>query len=106
MSDPPRRRPWFQFHLSTAVVLMFVASGLLWASVHEYNEWEPLGYWTLVSKRGWPMAYLRATRLSRGSSALFEQHMSVASLVLDIAVALAILLATAVVLEWRIRRRQ
>jgi hypothetical protein len=27
------RRPWFQFHLSTAMILMFVAAGLLWANM-------------------------------------------------------------------------
>ncbi|MCY3018537.1 MAG: hypothetical protein NTW87_05840 [Planctomycetota bacterium] len=29
----PRKRPFFQFHLSTAVVLMFVAGVLLWANL-------------------------------------------------------------------------
>jgi len=27
------KRRWFQIHLSTAVVLMFVAGGLLWANM-------------------------------------------------------------------------
>ena len=26
MSDAPKKRPWLQFHLSTAVVLLFVAA--------------------------------------------------------------------------------
>ena len=26
-------RPWFRIHLSTAIVLMFVAGGLIWANV-------------------------------------------------------------------------
>jgi len=34
MSDAPKKRPWFQYHLSTAVILMFVASALLWKDVH------------------------------------------------------------------------
>jgi hypothetical protein len=33
MSEQPKKRPWLQFHLSTAVVLMFVAAGLLWANL-------------------------------------------------------------------------
>lgn len=33
MSEPKPRR-WFQIHLSTAVVLMFVAGALIWANVH------------------------------------------------------------------------
>src|SRR5438445_5917 len=38
MVHPPKggqamsKRRWFQFHLSTAVVLMFVAGGLMWAN--------------------------------------------------------------------------
>ena len=28
-----KKRPLFQFHLSTAIVLMFVAGGLMWASI-------------------------------------------------------------------------
>lgn len=35
MDEKPRKRPWFQFHLSTAVVLMFVAAGLLWLNMPE-----------------------------------------------------------------------
>ena len=31
MTEPPRRKR-FQFHLSTAIVLMFVAGGLIWAN--------------------------------------------------------------------------
>jgi hypothetical protein len=29
MTDAPRKRPWLQYHLSTAVVLMFVAAGFM-----------------------------------------------------------------------------
>jgi hypothetical protein len=31
--DSGCQRPWFQFHLITAFVLMFAASGLLWANI-------------------------------------------------------------------------
>jgi|SRR5579862_335837 len=34
MPEPPRRAR-FQIHLSTAIVLMFVAGGLIWANVYE-----------------------------------------------------------------------
>ena len=34
MSTPvPNQRQWLQVHLSTAVVLMFAAGGLIWANV-------------------------------------------------------------------------
>ncbi len=32
MTEPPRRKR-FQFHLSTAIVMMFVAGGLSWANL-------------------------------------------------------------------------
>src|SRR5437868_13219387 len=34
-TPPPRKR--FQFHLSTAIVMMFVAGGLIWANVRGYK---------------------------------------------------------------------
>jgi len=36
MSEPKRR--WFQIHLSTAVVLMFVAGGMLWSNLRERED--------------------------------------------------------------------
>jgi len=36
-------RKWFQIHLSTAVVLMFVAGLLLWANIDSYVEYVPQG---------------------------------------------------------------
>lgn len=33
MNKESQKRPWFQIHLSTAVVLMFVAGGLIWANI-------------------------------------------------------------------------
>ena len=31
--DAPKKRPWFQIHLSTAIVLMVMAGLLVWANV-------------------------------------------------------------------------
>ena len=33
MDEKPRERPWFQYHLSTAIVLMFAAAALLWLNL-------------------------------------------------------------------------
>jgi hypothetical protein len=60
MSDAPKKRTWLQFHLSTAVVLMFVAGGLLWLNQHgrevrldiDRNTW-PEKQW------GWPAVALK-----------------------------------------------
>jgi len=60
MSDAPKKRPLFQFHLSTAIVLMFVASGLLWPNVStRFRRLEPskasrLCYEVESLVRGWP----------------------------------------------------
>ena len=35
------RRKWFQIHLSTAIVLMFVAGGLIWANMETESCWYP-----------------------------------------------------------------
>ena len=59
MSEQPKRR-WFQFHLSTAIVLMFVAGGLLWLNMRPPTQWlEKDGLnQQLVCCRGsgWPVA--------------------------------------------------
>ncbi|MCY3020743.1 MAG: hypothetical protein NTW87_17130 [Planctomycetota bacterium] len=57
LSDAPKKGPWFQFHLSTAVVMMFAAGGVMylnalpiWHYAGEQNgqeEFEISGY-------GWP----------------------------------------------------
>lgn len=53
-----KKRPWFQLHLSTCVVMMFVAGALNWANLH---DWE-----TDVCKtiryvgNGWPVYYQTA----------------------------------------------
>jgi uncharacterized membrane protein len=41
MTDAPKKRPWFQFHLSTAVVLMVMAGGLLGANLLRDTTREP-----------------------------------------------------------------
>ncbi|MGD0092261.1 MAG: hypothetical protein ABSE73_20285 [Planctomycetota bacterium] len=45
------KRPLFQYHLSTAIVLMFVAAAILHANLRPY----PLGYsWSCKWGYGWP----------------------------------------------------
>jgi hypothetical protein len=55
MSQKPRR--WFQIHLSTAIVLMFVASGLLWFNFKDFynTHWEYFAYSPEVRHMGWPV---------------------------------------------------
>ncbi|MCY3018205.1 MAG: hypothetical protein NTW87_04125 [Planctomycetota bacterium] len=37
MSEQPKKRPWFQFHLSTAVTVMFVAAAFLGTNMCGHN---------------------------------------------------------------------
>jgi hypothetical protein len=67
MKPAPQRRPWFQVHLSTCVVLMFVASGLLWANVRVRevgqvtvtfdSEKGSSDLMITVNGRGWPLVF-------------------------------------------------
>ena len=63
MSDVPKKRPWFQYHLSTAVVLTFVASGLLWADLQQQVQAEvfvsgPASYQVIRTRSfGWPFRF-------------------------------------------------
>jgi len=57
----PRKRPLFQFHLSTAVILMFVAGGLIWLNVNERHFGrgaEGSLIWVVSDEygRGWPVS--------------------------------------------------
>ncbi|MCY3019369.1 MAG: hypothetical protein NTW87_10140 [Planctomycetota bacterium] len=163
------RRPLFQLHLSTAIVLMFVAAALLWANMRPRTEtsvvfrphrepgwWEytvllgPLYGWPwpcggdsgelriafqptedetkelplvlgkqldhrVVAQRA-PSLWQRVRFVPDGERPGHEQELirsnawprllSASRLALDILVALAILIAAAVFLEWRICRRQ
>ena len=56
--EKEKKRAWFQIHLSTAVVVMFVAGCLIWANTKERIESEND---LLLGKRefevyGWPLA--------------------------------------------------
>ena len=59
MINDPKKRAWFQIHLSTAIVLMFVAGGITWGNVTE-EKWQwsdremPNAEPTTCSAHGWP----------------------------------------------------
>ena len=124
MTDAPKTRPWLQFHLSTAVVLMFVAAGLLWANMlhrHEQlNEFDAClqdmdrmmagtAAPTVTGKiaQGFPCVVLR-TRIVDGTSSgpLGWPEFSLSALVCDVLVGLLMLVGTAILLEWRVRRKE
>lgn len=72
--SPPKPRPWFQFHLSTCVVLMVVAGVLVWANTRSIVAVEPkrsmfetgaafssalveYAFGSGEVRRGWPFEY-------------------------------------------------
>jgi hypothetical protein len=76
MPEPPRRKR-FQIHLSTAMVMMFVAAAIIWANVRSVHYW-PIDLVTSYS---------------------------IDSLIPNLFVWSAILIATWFLCEWPIRRR-
>jgi hypothetical protein len=107
----PAKRPWFQFHLSTAVVLMFVAAGLLWLNVHPspvapiLDPDIDIGLQVDANARpfGWPIIAVY-TCGAADTSRVAKIHQSAAAF--DLFLALSILLAAGASLEWLIRRKQ
>jgi hypothetical protein len=77
MTATPRH--WFRIHLSTAVVLMFVAGGLLWLNLESAS-----------SALGWPFYFreiLYQPDLDGISSIVIIESWSNANLILDVVVA-------------------
>src|SRR5438105_4088179 len=92
MTDSPKRR-WFQIHLSTAIVLMFVAGGLLWMNLmpaqfiliensfgikspmnikdaindKTFREIEMDRVYTCINEYGWPQTYIKCSVLAKVS---------------------------------------
>jgi hypothetical protein len=104
MSDKPRRA-WFQIHLSTAILMMFVAGGLMWANVVEDISY----YWVQpyvgdpirleLRKQGWPIRFTEYYLYD-------SQKPNYWKCAADFATALVILAAIAFVCEYFIRRRE
>ncbi|HYG78437.1 MAG TPA: hypothetical protein VEK08_25775 [Planctomycetota bacterium] len=97
---------WFQLHLSTCVVLMFVAGGLLWANLVERKQidsdnrvWAHLGWpiwFTSTFKGGW---------ISIGKPERWYEFHST-WLVFDVLIGLALLFTVATAIESYLRRRE
>ncbi len=116
------KRRFFQIHLSTAVVLMFVAGVLVWANVREqrsiiYNPPDPFTGAPrpqfMIVGRGWPNSInsdgpINVPFVGDDSNELpyrWNIPISTARVAFNALFALAILLSVCVACEWRIRRR-
>jgi len=113
-----KKRPWFQFHLSTAVVLMFVAGGLMCANIegrrgtfyveahkdgHEYNK-------MVAHLYGWPFVlceYMTEEECREYNGfadwTIPAPIYCIVVLPLNLVCCLTILASVAVLLEWHIR---
>jgi len=97
-------RRWFQVHLSTAIVLMFVAGILIWLNIYA-NDSEISGTeqgYVVFSSHGWPMKCLVVGQYPE----IWFYRWSWKYVVLNSIFALAILCLTALILKLRIRRRE
>ncbi|HEY3323045.1 MAG TPA: hypothetical protein VGP72_21515 [Planctomycetota bacterium] len=126
MSEQPKKRGLFQVHLSTCVVVMFVAGGLLWANALklelelEYKTPSFFGLRSFTERErriayGWPRTFLTRnpqfkaedlSTLDRVELLELARQWNYANLALNVSVALVILATAAVVLEWFLRRQE
>lgn len=102
--------PRLQLHLSTCIVLMFVAGGLIWANVPQKRdvplqvktESELIAYFA----QGWPYSFRILEFVNPDvTEGYYDTRLEYAPLARNICIALAILAATAILCEWLLRRR-
>ncbi|HLX62573.1 MAG TPA: hypothetical protein VKX17_14950 [Planctomycetota bacterium] len=105
MPEPPRRAR-FQIHLSTAIVLMFVAGGLIWLNVLERSAGMFLSGPHIIFAKdcGWPcFAWTKVIEYFPLQSRVCRP--SYIGICINLVVALAILFAVYFLCESLIRRR-
>src|SRR5205085_1581680 len=102
----------FQIHLSTAIVMMFVAGGLIWANIGEQLQYLPKE-WGIFHGRsfGWPatgfIPELKRAGHDGNWSALYVVRYQTRPylIALDLVIIPIILLSAYLFSEWLIRRR-
>jgi len=110
MLTPTSRKP-FQVHLPTAIVLMFVAGGLLWANfiphkledqqfVTFFNWFEGPNCFMDGTSYGWPLA----AKLRYVSIIGYFSEYSASRIAINAFIALILLASTWFISEWSIRR--
>ena len=112
------KRPRFQFHLSTTIVLMLVASVLLWANAAPTRDPFPIQLGISfqgagpLDAYGWPTIHCRqrpwdifALRRAVRNGDLNEWEWHYRNLALNILIAVMCLILTALVCESLLRRR-
>ncbi|MCZ7648975.1 MAG: hypothetical protein M5U26_27580 [Planctomycetota bacterium] len=124
-----RKRAWFQLHLSTLLLLTFAAAGMLWANVRvveDIREFylpaksiEPVPPRTprkakaFRGRQGWPFAIRQEKEFGPEAAVVgitspmspMDADFQIAGVFKNLLVALGILIALAVPLEWLARRK-
>jgi len=112
MSDKPKR-PWFRFHLLTAVLLMITAGLLLWrlfrtrwhhGSLSTNHDSPPVATGWKSTTYGWP--FKEAIGFSEEFPSRTQGIHVHLPFVYDLAIWLAILFAVAAISEFLLRRRE
>ncbi len=105
MEEPTKRRR-FQLHLSTAIVLMFAAGGIVWANVSMRKApWPERRFFEHLY--GWPYDALYSTPYSfNDEDAGPPTHWIASGIIINALVAALILNVVWYVCEWWIARRQ
>jgi hypothetical protein len=115
MSEPEKpKRPWFRFHLLTAVLMMLIAGSFVAANVLFPYVYEIPSSWGVneVGKRdfeewyGSPAYFLCLYKGSRNNIPFSKPHWQVYGLVSDIAAAVAAIVTVGIIMEGLIRRRE
>lgn len=119
MDEKAKKRPWFWFqvHLSTLIVLHFVAAGFLWLNLTPHlsgKDWEENPNKSEGLTYGFPLncfntGAFEGNKLlaSTGNQALIaSSEWKPWNVFLDTGFAVTVLLVTGLVCEWRIRRAQ
>lgn len=113
------KRAWFQIHLSTAMVMMIIAGGLLWLNIHpRYGQPnmapDSVQYWGTnhpgnYDAYGWPMGIVEWVNAETGERSIvnFRYPMfGVLPIAVDFFLAILILFAVSRCVEYIVRRRE
>jgi hypothetical protein len=112
-------RPKLRLHLSTAIILMIVAGGLMWLNMHRrygFPNWAPDGeqYWGTIHPSnydayGWPAVIWEWYNSETDEHTIFTMRypgLIIIPFVINFVVALAILFSVGFCCEYLIHRRR
>jgi hypothetical protein len=109
MNDPqlkPKRRFW-QIHLSTAILLVFVAASLSYVNTTPHRKKIQMGpeYSFELDQQGWPFE-IYDWEFSFGTASAIHRIPIIRKMIFNVLITGLILLPTASLAEWLIRRRE